>query len=290
MAGIVAPAVVRCHLRTMERLGIEYDLLPRESEILHLKFWDAAFEHLKAAQRDPPRRVGQKCRMLGHAHERCRGRCRRERRRRRRQDHRALEWHRHLRRKGYRLPALEIRPARAAISTTRNFTPIRTATRSGPAFPAAAIRTRPRSDMPRSCTTSSMRGRLILQNVVVAGLRALGFQEQADRSIHFSYEIVALTPRCAAELGYTLSEEDAKKPYVEVSGRKGLGVKADDLIDRLEAAAQRRGGSAPSRIARERTRGDRACHCHRRAAIFPAQVHAHGDHRLRLQGRAQLRR
>jgi arginyl-tRNA synthetase len=77
-----------------------------------------------------------------------------------------------------------------------------------------------------------------LQNVVVAGLRALGFNEQADRSIHFSYEIVALTPRCAAELGYTLSDEEARKPYVEVSGRKGLGVKADDLLDRLEAAAR----------------------------------------------------
>ncbi len=77
-----------------------------------------------------------------------------------------------------------------------------------------------------------------LQNVVVAGLRALGYEEQADRSVHFSYEIVALTPRCAAELGYTLSEEDAKKPYVEVSGRKGLGVKADDLLDRLETAAR----------------------------------------------------
>jgi arginyl-tRNA synthetase len=76
-----------------------------------------------------------------------------------------------------------------------------------------------------------------LQNVVVAGLRALGFHEEADRSIHFSYEIVALTPRCASELGYTLSDEDAKKPYVEVSGRKGLGVKADDLLDRLESAA-----------------------------------------------------
>jgi arginyl-tRNA synthetase len=77
-----------------------------------------------------------------------------------------------------------------------------------------------------------------LQNVVVAGLRALGFNEQADHSIHFSYEIVALTPRCAAELGYTLNDEEAKKPYVEVSGRKGLGVKADDLLDRLEAAAR----------------------------------------------------
>jgi len=49
---------------------------------------------------------------------------------------------------------------------------------------------------------------------------------------------VSLTPRCAAELGYTLSEEDARKPYVEVSGRKGMGVKADDLLDRLEAAAR----------------------------------------------------
>ena len=77
-----------------------------------------------------------------------------------------------------------------------------------------------------------------LQNVVVAGLRALGFEEQAARSIHFSYEVVALSPRCAAEMGYTLSEEEASKPYVEVSGRKGQGVKADDLLDGLEAAAR----------------------------------------------------
>jgi hypothetical protein len=77
-----------------------------------------------------------------------------------------------------------------------------------------------------------------LQNIVAAGLRALGFESEASRSVHFSYEIVALSPRCAAEMGYTLSEEEARKPYVEVSGRKGLGVKADDLLDRLEAAAR----------------------------------------------------
>jgi len=77
-----------------------------------------------------------------------------------------------------------------------------------------------------------------LQNVVVAGLRALGFETQAEHSVHFSYEIVALTPRCAAEMGYTLSEEEARKPYVEVSGRRGLGVKADDLLDKLETAAR----------------------------------------------------
>jgi arginyl-tRNA synthetase len=72
-----------------------------------------------------------------------------------------------------------------------------------------------------------------LQDVVVAGLRALDFQEQADASVHFSYEMVALTPRTCIEMGIVLTEEDRKRPYIEVSGRKGLGVKADDLIDRL---------------------------------------------------------
>src|SRR6202035_1913277 len=72
-----------------------------------------------------------------------------------------------------------------------------------------------------------------LQDVVVAGLRALGFAEQADNSIHFSYEMVALSPRTCVEMGIELSDEDKRRPYVEVSGRKGLGVKADDLIDKL---------------------------------------------------------
>jgi len=69
--------------------------------------------------------------------------------------------------------------------------------------------------------------------VVVAGLRALHYDAQAENSIHFSYEMVALSPRTCVELGIPLSEEDQKRPYVEVSGRKGLGVKADDLIDKL---------------------------------------------------------
>src|SRR5438067_2523963 len=72
-----------------------------------------------------------------------------------------------------------------------------------------------------------------LQDVVVAGLRALGFDREADASTHFSYEMVALSPRTCSELGIDLSEEDKRRAYVEVSGRKGLGVKADDLIDKL---------------------------------------------------------
>src|ERR1700684_2888436 len=49
--------------------------------------------------------------------------------------------------------------------------------------------------------------------------------------------MVALSPRCCADLGLELTPEDAKKPYIEVSGRKGLGVKADDLMDKLVETA-----------------------------------------------------
>jgi arginyl-tRNA synthetase len=93
------------------------------------------------------------------------------------------------------------------------------------------------------------------QKVVREGLRALGHAQEADRSIHFSYEIVALSPKAARELAdrfgeeYRLSEEDEKKPWVEMSGRKGLGVKADDLVELLlersrAEIAQRRGEDA----------------------------------------------
>lgn len=77
------------------------------------------------------------------------------------------------------------------------------------------------------------------QKVVREGLRALGHALEADASVHFSYEIVALSPRAARELAerfgeeYRLSAEDEAKPYVEMSGRKGLGVKADDLVELL---------------------------------------------------------
>ncbi len=75
------------------------------------------------------------------------------------------------------------------------------------------------------------------QNTVIEALRGLGHDEAADRYTHFSYEMVALTPRCAAELGYQLSDEDKARPWIEVSGRKGFGVKADDLLDALIASA-----------------------------------------------------
>ena len=73
---------------------------------------------------------------------------------------------------------------------------------------------------------------------VIEALRGLGYTEAASHYVHFSYEMVALTPRCALELGYQISAEDQGRAYIEVSGRKGFGVKADALLDKLTSAAK----------------------------------------------------
>jgi arginyl-tRNA synthetase len=73
---------------------------------------------------------------------------------------------------------------------------------------------------------------------VKEALRGMGYEKQAEQLRHFTYEMVALTPRCAKELGYDISPEDESRPYIEVSGRKGFGVKADDLIDKLIETVQ----------------------------------------------------
>jgi arginyl-tRNA synthetase len=74
---------------------------------------------------------------------------------------------------------------------------------------------------------------MYLQALLSQALRALGHPEEAENSVHFSYEMVALSHATARELGYDIAPEDAQKPFVEVSGRKGLGVKIDDLLDLL---------------------------------------------------------
>jgi arginyl-tRNA synthetase len=75
------------------------------------------------------------------------------------------------------------------------------------------------------------------QDVVRKGVAAISPEKGEQASIHLSYEMVALSPAAAEELGFRLSDEDRTKPFIEMSGRKGLGVKADDLIDRLETNA-----------------------------------------------------
>jgi arginyl-tRNA synthetase len=84
-----------------------------------------------------------------------------------------------------------------------------------------------------------------LQKLLKQALIAVGHPEGADRSHHFSYEMVALSHATARELGYAAppDSEDAKRPFVEVSGRKGTGVKADDLLDTLIRSAGTEVGS-----------------------------------------------
>jgi arginyl-tRNA synthetase len=75
------------------------------------------------------------------------------------------------------------------------------------------------------------------QEIVKRGVAAISPERGEQASVHLSYEMVALSPAAAEELGFKLSDEDKKRSFIEMSGRKGLGVKADDLIDRLEANA-----------------------------------------------------
>ncbi len=237
IAELVADAIVACHLRTMARLGITYDLLPRESEILRLKFWDAAFERLKQSGAIELAASGKNagCWVMPWKENTEAGESASE-------DAEAQAkiivrsngtvtyvgkdiayqlWKFGLLGKDFNYKRYSAAPGIAPTWVTSTGAPDPHA----PPFGKASV------------VFNVIDARqAYLQRVVTAGLRALGHASEADRSIHLSYEIVALSPRCAAEMGYELSPEDARKPYVEISGRKGLGVKADDLLDRLEEA------------------------------------------------------
>jgi arginyl-tRNA synthetase len=223
---IVADAIVLCHVRTMWRLGIQYDVLPRESEILHLEFWATAFAQLKergaihfetegknkgcwvmpaAAFKDSGGEDDSKVIVRSNGTVTYVGK-----------DIAYQLWKFGLLGKDfyYRL-----------LYTYPDGHPLWVAAAEGETGKGFGRGTRVYNVIDSRQS--------YLQDVVVAGLRALHYDAQADASIHFSYEMVALSPRTCVAMGIELSEEDRKRPYVEVSGRKGLGVKADDLIDKL---------------------------------------------------------
>jgi arginyl-tRNA synthetase len=234
LAYIVADAVVERHLATMLRLGVEYDVLPRESEILHLQFWASAFALLKDRQAIYLETEGKNSGCWVMPPESFAGDSGTE-------DSKVIVrsdgtvtyvgkdiayqlWKFGLLGKDFHYrPLTRYADGRMLWVTTD----------APAAYPDNADDTPPSfGHGTRVYNVIDVR-QSYLQDVVVAGLKALGFAEQAAQSVHFSYEMVALSPRCCAELGIPLSEEDRKRPYVEVSGRKGLGVKADDLIDTL---------------------------------------------------------
>ena len=247
IGAFIADRIVRCHLKTMARMNVDYDLLTWEGDILRLKFWAQAFDVLKAsgAVYLQTRRPAQ--RLLGHG-DRGRGdnsqipkpNSRRGRGGGTREGHRPLQRRRHLRRQGHRLPVLEAGAARPRLpvphlrgraATDRCGRPVhRTARSSHPPFGGAAY----------VYNVIDVR-QSYLQKLLKQALVAAGHPEGAERSHHFSYEMVALSHATARELGYAPApdSEDAKRPFVEVSGRKGLGVKADDLLDTLMRNAGR---------------------------------------------------
>jgi arginyl-tRNA synthetase len=224
LAHLVADAIVEKHLATMLRLGVEYDVLPRESEILHLEFWASAFALLKernAIYRETEGKNAGCWVMPGLSEEgkvivRSDGTVTYVGK-----DIAYQLWKFGLLGKDfYYRPFLTYADGRVLWVTTDE--PTESAQHFGHGSRVYNV-----IDARQS----------YLQDVVVAGLRGLGYTAQADQSVHFSYEMVALSPRCCVELGIPLSEEDRARPYVEVSGRKGLGVKADDLMDTLIAKA-----------------------------------------------------
>jgi arginyl-tRNA synthetase len=230
LASKVSETIVGYHLTTMARLGIRYDLLPRESDVLWLKFWETAFEQLKERKAIYLETEGKNrgCWVMpASAFKEQTGEDTEDSKVIVRSNNTVTYvgkdiayqlWKFGLLGKDfYYLPWPN---ADVYVTTTIPQPP-------GPQFG--------HGEWVYNVIDSRQS---YLQDVVVAGLRALGYLEQADRSVHFSYEMVALSPATCVELGIQLSDEDKKKPYVEVSGRKGLGVKADDLIDKLIEKAQ----------------------------------------------------
>jgi len=233
VAELISTAVLRRHLETMLRLDIEYDFLPRESEILHLKFWDAAFEQLKQTG------------VLYFESEGKNKGC----------------WV--MTRPGAEITEGEVNEdAKVIVRSNGTVTYVGKDIAYhlwkfgllGKDFGYKPFFTYPDHE----CWISAVHGdephphfggAQAIYNVidarqsdpqanVIQALRGMGHTDAADHYTHFSYEMVALTPRCAVELGYDVSAEDLARPYIEVSGRKGFGVKADDLIDKLIAATR----------------------------------------------------
>jgi arginyl-tRNA synthetase len=224
LAHVVADAIVKAHLKTMLRLDVEYDVLPRESEILHLKFWASAFELLKERQAIYFETEGKNsgCWVMPGLSEEGKVIVR--------SDGTVTYVGKDI---AYQLWKFGLLGKDFYYRPWQTYADGRIlwVTTDEPAVVGQQF-----GHGTRVFNVIDAR-QSYLQDVVVAGLRALGYNEQADQSIHFNYEMVALSPRCCADLGIPLSEEDRKRPYVEVSGRKGLGVKADDLMDSLISKA-----------------------------------------------------
>ncbi|MBK7393239.1 MAG: arginine--tRNA ligase [Chloracidobacterium sp.] len=232
LADYVATRNVECILDTMERLSILYNLLPRESEILHLHFWNKAFEQMK---------------QLGVIHYESEGKqagCW------------VMPFEEHTGNEDNEGDKILVRSNGTVTYTGKdiayqmwklgilgldfNYKHFHTYKNGQDVWITTA-------DSNASEHPPFGGGETIYnvidsrqsypQDIVRKGVAAISPERGEKASIHLSYEMVALSPAAAEELGFKLSDEDRKRPFIEMSGRKGLGVKADDLINRLEANA-----------------------------------------------------
>lgn len=225
IAHYISRRILKAHLFTMKRLGINYDLLPCESSIIHLKFWQKAFELLKRKKAisfvDSGVNKGCWVMRLEDVSEKEKIIVR--------SDGTVTYVGKDIAYQLWKFGLLDndffYKPFAEEDSKTIWITTV-SPHQPSPQFGKASL------------VYNVIDSRQsYLQKVVVQGLRSLGFNTQADKSIHFSYEMVALSPNSLKELDIDLSPEDRGKNFLEVSGRKGLGVRADDLLDRLEEKA-----------------------------------------------------
>ena len=247
LADLISVAVLRRHLETMDRLDIEYDFLPRESEILRLHFWDAAFTKLKEAGvlvfEDEGKNKG--CWVMRRAGTAKASTTEDTESTEATPSEISEEDQKVIVRSngtvGYVGKDIAYHMWKFGL-LGRDF-----AYRKFYKYPndhqVWISATEGEPDHPHFGDVAEIYNVIDArqseaQSTVIEALRGLGHNEAADHYTHFSYEMVALTPRCATELGYQLSEEDKARSYIEVSGRKGFGVKADDLLDRSIASAK----------------------------------------------------
>jgi arginyl-tRNA synthetase len=235
LADYVATRIVNCHLDTMLRLGITYELLPRESEVLHF-LWSHAFGRMKesgAIRFQTEGKNGGCWVMPMETHEGS-------------EEHEADKVI--VRSNGtitytgkdiaYQLWKL------GQVDLNFYFKPFRAYADGRVVYTTTSRRDESDARAPRFGSGATVYNVIDArqsypQEVVKLGVAAVAPRAGAAASVHLSYERVVLTPAAAEELGLELSAEEKTRTFVEMSGRRGLGVKADDFIDTLEANALR---------------------------------------------------
>jgi arginyl-tRNA synthetase len=239
MGAFIADRIVRTHLRTMARMNVDYDLLTWEGDILRLHFWATAFDDLKARNAVFLQTEGKLkgCWVMpiedgGPADPEAADDAEQREKVIVRSNGTVTYVGKDIANQFWKFGLLG-RDFYYRVFEKRDGRPL-WATTSQPGQAQGV----PKFGRARAVYNVIDSRQSYLQQLLKQALATMGFREQAERSTHFSYDMVALSHATAKTLGYDDAESQGKA-FVEVSGRKGLGVKADDLLDRLIETAER---------------------------------------------------